>query len=169
MSHFSDEDAADVAVSVLPGRHIRFDAQLALTTLLSPRMLRHAKNARALLRDNRLYTENGETVVFEVIHNNTLVTVMGSLSLAEDANYTTGPDLLVLPYQGHSHLVSIALPIIERLRPHTVLLDHFDNTFPPISRSIDTAPLEQALKRQHPGIRLIIPQREIAYLAGRDW
>ena len=156
-------DTADVTVSVLAGRHIRFDARLVLTTLFSPRTLRYAGNARTLLKDNQLYAENGETVIFEVTHNSTLVTVLGSLSLAEDERYTTGPDLLVLPYQGHSHLAPIALSIIERLRPRAVLLDHFDNTFPPISRSVDTAPLAQALAQEHPEIRLIIPQPETTY------
>ncbi|MCL2137682.1 MAG: hypothetical protein FWH40_09265 [Coriobacteriia bacterium] len=84
---------------------------------------------------------------------------MGSLGLADGFEYEQWADLLVLPYQGHSHLERQSLPIMERLMPHRVLLDHFDDAFPPVSRSIDTSGFVSLIARLHPDIECIVPQR----------
>ncbi len=80
--------------------------------------------------------------------------VLGSLNLADDVAYPEGADLLVLPYQGTSDLLTPALGIVGRLRPGAVLLDHFDDTFPPVSADIDTADIETALAGALPVYRL---------------
>jgi len=158
------ENASDlVTVTVRRSRHIRFDVPYVLSTLFSARVLRYSSNMKTMLAANRVYRENNETVVFDISHNNRTVTVMGSLALVDNETYAQNADLLVLPYQGHSHLEPIALSIIERLKPKQVLLDHFDNTFPPVSRDIDTTPLVNTMKRRHPGIQVIVPKREITY------
>ena len=151
----------NVFVAIKKGRHIRFDVPLILATLFNRRMIRYAKNAGALLKSNRIFTENNETVVYEVFHGSTHVTVMGSLALDENEDYRQGPDLLVIPFQGHSHLTPIALSVIERLQPRAVLLDHWDDTFPPISRQVDTAPFIEAMSRFYPQIKVIIPRRGV--------
>jgi len=158
------EAGADtVAVRVVQGRHIRFDLPLVLTTLASPRIVRYADNVATIRKDNKVFLENHETVVYEISYGGLLVTLMGSLALVGDGHYAQNPDLLVLPYQGHSHLELVALPIIERLMPRAVLLDHFDDPFPPVSHEIDTAPLVEAMAQWHPEIRVIVPERGIAY------
>jgi len=153
-----------VTVTIKRSRHIRFDVPYVLSTLFSKRMLRYFGNMKTMIAAIRVFQENNETVVFEISHNNRTVTVMGSLALVDDETYAQGPDLLVLPYQGHSHLLPIALSIIERLLPQQVLLDHFDDSFPPISRDIDTAPFVSAMKELHPGVQVIVPRREITHL-----
>ena len=152
-----------VTVRAVQGRHIRFDVPLVLATLASPRIVRYADNVATIRRDNKVFLENHETVVYEASYGGLRVTLMGSLALADDGPYTPNPDLLVLPYQGHSRLELVALPIIERLMPRAVLLDHFDDPFPPVSHEIDTAPLVEAMAQRHPGIRVIVPERGVAY------
>jgi len=160
----SQEDTdRGVAVAVRRGRHIRFDAWLAASTLTDPRMLSYRENAQAIRRANKVFAENNETVVYEVSYHHTRLTVMGSLALDEQERYAESPDLLVLPYQGHSHLEKVALPIIERLAPRKVLLDHFDNSFPPLSRDIDPSPFLEAMAKSHPDVQVIVPQRNTRY------
>jgi L-ascorbate metabolism protein UlaG (beta-lactamase superfamily) len=134
-----------LTVTVKRGRHIAYDALLVARTLASPRLLRHLKQAMALAKASLIYVEKGETVAYEINGGGVHITLLGSLGLAEAEAYRPNPDLLVLPYQGHSRLVGQALPIVERLRPRKVLLDHFDDSFAPISRHVDVAPFVQAL------------------------
>ena len=152
-----------VLVTVKRGKHIHFDIPLVLGTLLHPRMLRYWGNAKALVKANRIFQENDETVIYEVSDGTKLVTVLGSLSLNDEEHYTQNPNLLILPYQGSSHLLPIALSIVEQLAPQSVLLDHFDDAFPPVSRTIDTSPFVEAMAQQHPEIPVIIPQRGSCY------
>ena len=65
--------------------------------------------------------------------------------------------MLILPYQGTTNLVSTALSIIAQIEPRTVLLDHFDDAFPPISQHIDTKPLKKALTEHYPELPVVKP------------
>ena len=79
------------------------------------------------------------------------------MGLDPDTLYPEDIDLLVLPYQGTSLPVSTALSILERLHPRAVLLDHFDDAFPPITRTVDTRPLKKALEKKYPNIKVVKP------------
>ena len=60
--------------------------------------------------------------------------------------YPTGADLMVLPYQGTSDLLTPAAAVIDRLKPRAVLLDHWDDAFPPVSSAVDTSDIHSALE-----------------------
>ena len=62
--------------------------------------------------------------------------------------YPTGADLLILPFQGRSDLENYALDIVSRLRPRRILLDHYDDAFPPISDEIPTKDFVRRLREQ---------------------
>lgn len=162
----SDADTDIATVTVLRGRHTRFGAALVLSTLLNFRMLRYGGNTKILYHANKAFCENGETVVYEVSCGTTLVTILGSLAIDEDERYTLNPDLLVLPYQGNSHLLKCAAGIVKRLMPRAVMLDHHDDSFPPLSRDIDTAPFVAYMAQNHPGIPIIAAKQGIAHLVG---
>ena len=68
-----------------------------------------------------------------------------------------GADLLILPYQGSCELEREAERFIERLRPKKILLTHFDNAFPPLSRSVDTRPLKRMMDEKYPEIAVVKP------------
>jgi hypothetical protein len=75
--------------------------------------------------------------------------------------YPAEPDLLVLPYQGATNLIPPALVVIDRIRPRAVMLDHFDDAFPPVSASIDTKSLFQVLNEKYPDMKIIKPEAGI--------
>lgn len=148
-----------VTVRILRGRHVSFDVPLVIGTLLSPRLLRRPADTWTLLRLNHRFREAQETVIFEVEATGLHITLLGSLGLSDGETYRLGPDLLVIPYQGSSRLVDAALAVVERLFPQAVLLDHFDDAFPPISRQIDTQPFVEAMSRWHPDAKVLVPER----------
>ena len=99
------------------------------------------RNLPHILRENRVCTENDETVFYHIQADGKRVALMGSLNLRDDAEYPTGADLLVLPYNGWEDNLPPAVGIIERLQPKRVVLDHYDDTFPPLTMPLDLSPI----------------------------
>ncbi len=134
-------------VTVYQGSHVRFDRKVILKTLrqcLHPRMLPRA--IRLGIQDLR-YPENGESLFFEIESEGKRVQLMGSARIREDVPYPTHADALILPHQGRSDIDRTNLQIVKRLRPRRVLLDHYDDAFPPISSLISTDRFCRALSR----------------------
>lgn len=127
------------------GRHCRFNPGIIARTAVSARVWSNLRHMLRLLRWNRAYAENGEILFYEVCAESIRVQIMGSLGLDPDTDYPTGADVLLLPYQGRSDLAAYALPLVERLAPKRVLLDHHDDSFPPVTSEIDTTGFEELL------------------------
>lgn len=98
----------------------------------------HILNIPFITLQNRICKENDETVMYEVAEAEKTVVVMGSMNLREDVAYQSGMDMLILPYNGWEDNLSPAIKVIERLKPKKILLDHYDDTFPPITTTVDT-------------------------------
>lgn len=90
--------------------------------------------------------------------------LMGSLNVDGTTEYPKGADLLILPFQGRLDIDRYALPFIKALQPKKVLLDHHDNTFPPISSSIKTSPFVAAMHQEHPTIQVLCPKPSAEWL-----
>ena len=56
----------------------------------------------------------------------------------ETVDYPTGADALILPFQGTGDPAKTVAPIIKALCPKRILLDHYDDAFPPLSSQIRT-------------------------------
>ena len=69
-----------------------------------------------------------------------------------------GASVLCVPFQGRSDLPTFTLPFIEKLKPHSIFLHHFDDTFPPISSQVDCAPFAALVRRLYPEMTVIIPE-----------
>jgi L-ascorbate metabolism protein UlaG (beta-lactamase superfamily) len=98
-------------------------------------------NLPQLARDNRACPENDESVFYTVEAGGKTVCLMGSLNLREEVDYPTGADLLILPYNGWDDCFPPAVSAIGRLSPRRVALDHYDDTFPPLTMPVDLTPI----------------------------
>ena len=119
--------------AVLPGASL---ARLAYM-LKSPAR----RNLPHIVRENRACVEGDETVFYQIRADGKTVSLMGSLNLRDEVAYPTGADLLVLPYNGWEDNFQPAMRTIERLRPKRIVLDHYDDTFPPVTMPLDLGPL----------------------------
>jgi len=156
--HCLDEiDIGDFHIKVLPGKHIHFDLKLILKTLFSKRVIIFRKNLMELTKIHRSCPENKETVIYEITYHDTCIMVMGSLGVNDTYNYKS-PDILLMTYQGNSHLEKHAKHVLEVLRPKEVIVTHFDDAFPPLSNTVDTSGLEEMIHSDFPHMIYIKPK-----------
>ena len=150
-------------VRVLKGKHVVFDKWFIIKTILNPRMLAGMGNLVYILKENKHYNEAGETVIYEISSDDKRILLLGSLNLDDDTEYPVGVDMLILPLQGRSNISSYAMKFVDRLQPERVLLDHFNDTFPPISSDVDTEPFILLMRRKYPEVQVTYPR------AGAEW
>ena len=155
-------NAGSISVRAYHGQHCRFDALLVIKTAfryLRPGNLRHGLR---LLQCNMDYPENGEILFYELECGGKRLQIMGSMGLDPDEEYPTGADLLVLPYQGKSGPAEYAASLVGRLKPKAVLLDHYDDSFPPMTALVDTSEFEKLMREKY-NIPCRAMKREITY------
>ena len=138
-----------LTIRAYQGRHCRFDAALIARMACAPRVWKNALHALRLLYWNRIYPENGETVFYELRADGKRLEIMGSMGLDGATEYPAGADALVLPFQGRSDPARLGETLVARLQPKAVLLDHFDDSFPPLTATVDTAAFEALIARRY--------------------
>ena len=124
-----------IKVTVYHSRHVQFDFKLIIETLFSFRMFRYAYNLPYIYKENRVCKENQETVAY-YLEGDRKILVFGSMGYDSEVIYPKKVDVLILPYQGSSHLKQLADELITMIEPKAVMVDHFDDAFPPISKDV---------------------------------
>jgi L-ascorbate metabolism protein UlaG (beta-lactamase superfamily) len=147
-------------IRVLKGKHIDFDRKLIFKTLFNVRVLRYFRRFLKMLFSTGKFPE-GQTLIYEIEIGGKKIVHMGSLDLAEGENYPQNVDILVLPFQGRSDLDIYSLPFVAKIKPKTIYLHHFDDTFPPVSNTISTDKFVQDVRKNFPDISFIIPERGV--------
>lgn len=136
------------------GRHA--DLEVASNVVFSPRVFRYAANLPLALSRHLSYQENGETLVYEILADGKRVLLLGSMNIADDINYPDSCDALILPYVGYKDNLAQAEKIISRLNPKKVIIDHWDDTFPPLTDTVDTS----AIESRYTDIEVIKPEHK---------
>lgn len=147
----------DAVVRVYQGRHIDFKLSHLTDTIRPIRVLKNIGNVPFLLWANHAFPENGETVAYGIEAEGKRVLLLGSLALDAKEDYPAGADLLILPYQGNHDLAAQADMILERLKPQRIMLSHFDDAFPPMSRNVPLGGLKKLIQTKYPEIKVIKP------------
>lgn len=148
-------------VTAYRSRHCRYDLPIVLKTVFRREFFRHPVHLIRFLREMLRFPEKGEILMYEVSCGGKRIQVLGSLGLDAHTDYPAGADVLILPFQGRSDLETYALGIVRRLKPRTVLLDHYDDAFPPVSGDIDTENFIKILSAQeHIPCRAMVKGRE---------
>ena len=155
-----------VSITPLRAKHIEFQYRHLFDTLTPWRMIRYAGNLPFLLWANRHFKEAGEIVAFDIQAEGREILLLGSLGLDDTETYPQHADVLVLPYQGNNDLPERAREVISRLQPKSIILSHFDNAFPPMSRDVDLRPFKKMMEENFPAVRVIKPVPEKAMTIG---
>lgn len=149
-------------ISVYQGRHCRFDFSVVMKTVFKRTTVRHPLRLLRMLRLNRRYPESGETLFYEIEAEGKRIQLMGSMGMDDTQEYPTGADALVLPFQGTGNPAKTVTPIVERLRPRSIFLDHYDDAFPPMSSAVNTARFVRGMTER--GISCIATEQETTYI-----
>ena len=118
------------------------DLEVAGDVVFSGRLFKYAVGLPSLLNKHLSFNENGETLMFEILADDKRLLILGSMNLADNVKYPESCDVLVLPYVGYKDNLKQAEMIISRLNPKKVILDHWDDTFPPLTSTVDTSDIE---------------------------
>lgn len=135
----------DITVTTYQSRHCKFNAALILSILFSPRTYRLAKNAFRLLGEIRRFAIKDDVYFLWIEAEGKKVALLGSAGLDKHTFYPIDADLLVFPYQGRSDMAKYSLPLIARLQPKRVLLDHYDDAFPPFTSTVKTDDIQKSV------------------------
>lgn len=156
------DNISPFAVTAYGSHHCRYDFPIVMKTVFRRDFFRHPVHLIRLLREILRFPEKDEILMYEVSCGGKRIQVLGSLGLDANTDYPTGADILILPFQGRSNLEKYALGIVRRLRPLSVLLNHYDNAFPPISDEIHTENFIKILSEQeHIPCRTMVKGRGI--------
>lgn len=133
----------DISVTTFQSRHCKFDLPLILSIVFSARTYKLAKNAFRLLGEIRRFGIRDDIYFLWIEAEGKMVALLGSAGLDKKTVYPVNADLLVFPYQGRSDMAKYSLPLIARLQPKRVLLDHFDDAFPPFTNTVKTDKIQK--------------------------
>lgn len=107
---------------------------------------------------NRKMPEGGEIVAFEIEAEGKKIFLTGSFREYPDEVYPDDIDLLILANGGSVLVPEKTKNFIAKYRPKRILVDHFDDAFPPVTRNLSTDRLRRTIKKNHPDIEFTVPE-----------
>ena len=81
------------------------------------------------------------------------------MGMDPETEYPVGADLLIMALQGRSDQDDYAMQIVEKLKPKKIFLYHIDDSFPPMSSTVDTLGFEINAKKA--GYTTIVPEKNM--------
>ena len=103
----------------------------------------------------------GMMAAVKAAENGARVTLLENVPYPRMHELYRAADALILPYQGRSDLATCGWAIVERLRPKAVYLDHWDDSFPPLTATVDTRPFIDLLTSRDIPCRALVPLEPI--------
>ncbi len=157
IKHDDSFNVGSFNVKVLKSKHIKFDLKLIINTLFSKDVIKYHDYLKILIKNNFKCREKNETVLYFISVNKVRIILAGSMALDKKITYPKNVDYLILAYQGRSNLDKKIVNIIKVIKPKNIILTHFDNSFPPISKNVNISNLRNVIPSN---IGLIIPKYE---------
>ena len=154
-----------MTVLAYQSRHCEYDVPILRETLSRALRPGRLRDGLALDAQNHHFKIDmcRDVLAYEVAAEDRRVFLLGSAGCCESMEYPTGADLLIYPYQGRSDMREYSLKFLDIFRPRRVMLDHFDDAFPPISCDMDCEPFIQKAKKLHPEMEIWKPEMMMAY------
>lgn len=142
----------DISVSAYHTEHCHFNFGKIKEVVFHHHIFRQFRQFLHLISLNIKCPSGGECLLYEIEGNDKRIQLLGSAGLDEDTAYPEGADILILPYQGRSDMTSYCMKIIQRLKPKEVLINHYDDAFPPITCLENTDLFVESMKKEYPQI-----------------
>lgn len=137
-------------------RHIVYDPIYILTVV--PRCITMLPRLFWQAYTNRKMPEGREIVAYEIEAEGKKIFLTGSFREHPSEVYPDDIDLLILANGGSVFVPEKTKAFIDRYKPKKILVDHFDDAFPPITRNVSVERLRKMNEKNHPEIEFIIPE-----------
>ncbi len=149
----------EITVQTFRSRHCKFDAPTVLSVALNPATyFCHFRDGVALLKGTRRFKISADDVLaFEFSSGGKKIMVLGSAGMEENTEYPEHADLLVFPFQGRSRMHRYMIPFLKEFAPKAVMIDHFDDAFPPLTHKVSTKKFAATVNKYLPAARTIVP------------
>ncbi len=147
-------------ITAYQSKHIKFDFGYVMSVFG-----RCAVQFPKLLAEFVTHTkmpEKHEIVMYKIESEGKSVLVSGSFGTVEGVEYPKDSDLFVLANGGNMSIPKITAPFIETTHPKKVLVDHFDDAFPPLTKRVPVEKFRDIMMKTHPEIDFIIPTESVA-------
>lgn len=150
-----------ITVSVFQAKHVTFDLKYVLSVI--PLCVVLCPKIFYLEYLNVKFPENEENLGYLVDTGEKKVFIMGSFGTVPYEKYPEDCDMFVLPFGGCTKIPELTAPFISKTRPKSVMITHYDNSFPPATRRVDAEGLMARINKDHPEIKVIIPEEFKGY------
>lgn len=137
-------------------RHIIFDPFYILSVM--PGCTLNFARVLKLEALNHKMPEGGEIVAYEIEAEGKKIFLTGSFREHPEETYPDDIDLLILANGGSVFVPEKTKAFIDRYKPKKILVDHFDDSFPPLTRDVSVERLKNMINKNHPDIEFIIPE-----------
>lgn len=145
-------------IKTFSSKHVQSNLFHAMLVALKSIFIFKARRACKLLKTHKNYPMGNEIFAYEIECENKKIMVFGSAGIDATKELPKDVDILIWPFQGKMNMTRYSIPIIEKIKPKTIILDHFDNAYPPITSNVNTKKFVKILGKKHPEIKVIVPQ-----------
>jgi len=158
--HESDKiDLTDnLTVEFIKSEHVKFDLNTILSRLFSWKVLKEIKSLAVYGKGFPM----GDVFGFCTSFMGKRIVSFGSLwhEYDEILEKYENCDVFIAPLAGNSkkNLAKKGGRIVDLLKPKIIVPVHWDNFFPPISRTEDLKPFFKYIEKNHPNIEVIMPK-----------
>lgn len=135
-------------IKAYQSKHIEFDEGALKEIIFRRSSYKYLYNVPYCAIENKKCLENGEILLYYITCQGKSIITMGSLGVDDNENYPLNCDLFMMPYQGKKDLLTPGTHVINKLKPKKICLIHWDNTFPPVSKTINTVDIQNAYKEK---------------------
>lgn len=155
----------DVTVRTFQSRHCKFDASTVLSVALNPATyLFHFRDGVNILKQTKKFRiEETDILALEFSAEGKKIMTLGSAGMDENVEYPDGADLLVFPYQGRAHMHKYMVSFLKEFAPKAIMIDHFDNAFPPLTHAVDVKKFLPTVKKYLPQAKAFRPEEGVWY------
>ena len=136
----------DLSVKAHRGRHVIFD-RACVRGVVKRALMGKAITGLKLNRLNNHFKIDlyNDVFSYQLCEGDKSVLILGSANVDESVQ-NIPVNLLIYPYQGRSDMLEYSLNLVKNISPEMVLLDHFDNAFPPLSSQMNVEEFKRILE-----------------------
>lgn len=104
------------------------------------------------------YKIDQDIYAFEISAEGKRVMVLGSAGMEKSVAYPKQADLFVFPYQGRARMDRYMIPFLDAFQPKAVMIDHFDDAFPPLTHRVNPKRFLPTVKKYLPNAKAFVPR-----------